>query len=459
MRNWTVSLILLVAPLIPLSADIYVDFTISHDGEVGTFRARLFHEQVPRVCANFIGLATGERAWLDPRTHRLREGVPFYDGLTFHRLIHDFVIQGGDPLGTGGGGPGYVFQDQFHPDLRHDGRYLLSMAHAGAHTNGSQFFITLEETPFLDDYHSVFGEVIEGRDVIDGFADPGQHPVDENERPVNAIVMDSVVVSGPALEGFMAAHAQAELPQWKPVNKEISYSMVDDGDGGTRPALRLHWHRRAQWDYPLLGSQTLEVADHGAEEPDGPDYFPWITLGFGLSVDDEPDFFTDVTGVFAEDPDQNLVAFPAFFQVLGLDYSHLPTVPQSMIAAGTEIRLSLPEGTLRLGFEGEEDGSWTFEPADGSAVASGAIEDFSEDPESAVPEEGFFIGGDDTLASLLARRTVTVFFDESVGPYGWTAVQPTLSFHEEGKGWFNGPVNADNPANVPFRGQFEITFP
>jgi len=148
----------------------------SHGGSLlGTFRARLEYDKAPRTCANFIGLATGQRAWLDETTGAIRNGTPYYDGLKFHRLDHDFVIQGGDPRGNGSGGPGYGFQDEFHSSLRHSGRYILSMANSGTNTNGSQFFITLEDASFLDDKHSVFGEVIDdssypnSRALIDSF--------------------------------------------------------------------------------------------------------------------------------------------------------------------------------------------------------------------------------------------------------------------------------------------------
>lgn len=117
----------------------------------GTIKLELFTDKTPKTCANFEKL--------------VKDG--FYDGLTFHRVIADFMIQGGCPNGTGTGGPGYQFEDEFHDDLRHDGPGILSMANAGPNTNGSQFFITHIETPWLDDKHSVFGKVIEGQDVVD----------------------------------------------------------------------------------------------------------------------------------------------------------------------------------------------------------------------------------------------------------------------------------------------------
>ncbi len=117
----------------------------------GTIKLELFADKAPKTVANFEKLAN----------------TKFYDGLVFHRVISDFMIQGGDPTGTGMGGPGYQFEDEFHPDLRHDGPGTLSMANAGPNTNGSQFFITHVACPWLDGHHSVFGKVIEGQEVVD----------------------------------------------------------------------------------------------------------------------------------------------------------------------------------------------------------------------------------------------------------------------------------------------------
>ena len=158
----------------------------------GNFTARLFEAETPNTVANFVGLAEGTREWTDPQTRR-SDKKPLYNGTVFHRVIESFMIQGGDPLGNGTGGPGYTFADEFHPKLRHDKPGILSMANSGANTNGSQFFITLAPTPWLDNKHSIFGEVVEGLEVVKKI---GETPTSKpGDRPLKAITVQTIKIS------------------------------------------------------------------------------------------------------------------------------------------------------------------------------------------------------------------------------------------------------------------------
>jgi peptidyl-prolyl cis-trans isomerase A (cyclophilin A) len=157
----------------------------------GDIVIRLFPDQAPKTVRNFVDLAQGSREWTDPR-NRQPSKDRLYDGTIFHRVIPDFMIQGGDPLGTGTGGPGYRFADEFHPDLGFDRPYLLAMANSGPGTNGSQFFITVAATPWLNGKHTIFGEVIDGVDVIKAIT---QVPTAPGDRPVTPIVLQSVTIT------------------------------------------------------------------------------------------------------------------------------------------------------------------------------------------------------------------------------------------------------------------------
>lgn len=156
----------------------------------GDFRVRFFDKEAPRTVDNFVGLAEGTKPWTHPGSGK-KTASKFYDGLIFHRVIDGFVIQGGDPVGNGTGGPGYRFADEFHPSLRHSRAGMLSMANAGPNTNGSQFFITLGPTPHLDNRHSVFAEVVEGLDVVLRI---GKVPTGRGDRPLNDVVINNVTI-------------------------------------------------------------------------------------------------------------------------------------------------------------------------------------------------------------------------------------------------------------------------
>ena len=159
----------------------------------GTVQVRLFPDHAPKTVRNFVELAEGSREWTDPETRQPTE-ARLYDGTIFHRVIPRFMIQGGDPLGTGTGGPGYKFADEIHPDLRFDRPYLLAMANAGPGTNGSQFFITVVPTPHLNRKHTIFGEVADAdsRAVVNEIANT---KTGRNDRPVQEITINSVEVT------------------------------------------------------------------------------------------------------------------------------------------------------------------------------------------------------------------------------------------------------------------------
>lgn len=157
---------------------------------LGTIKLRLFADKAPKTVANFIGLAEGTKEWRDPQTNRLVKR-PYYDGLIFHRVIPGFMIQGGCPLGTGTGDPGYEFEDEFSPDLKFTKPGLLAMANRGPNTNGSQFFITVAPTRHLDNRHTIFGEVVEGMEVVNKIANVTR---DSRDRPITPVTMQKVTI-------------------------------------------------------------------------------------------------------------------------------------------------------------------------------------------------------------------------------------------------------------------------
>ena len=160
---------------------------------LGDIKIELFRNHAPKTVKNFVGLADGSQEWSNPRTGEKQSG-PLYKDVPFHRVIAGFMIQGGDPLGNGTGGPGYKFADEFHPELTFSKPYLLAMANAGPNTNGSQFFITVAATNWLNNKHTIFGEVADqaSRDVVDAIA---AADTNSQDRPATEILLTHVTIS------------------------------------------------------------------------------------------------------------------------------------------------------------------------------------------------------------------------------------------------------------------------
>jgi len=223
---------------------IYARFNTSK----GDIEVRLTHEQTPGTVGNFVALAEGQL-----ENSAKKQGVPYYDGLKFHRVIADFMIQGGDPQGTGAGGPGYQFDDEFHVDLKHDGPGVLSMANAGPGTNGSQFFITHAATPWLDNKHTVFGRVVKGQDVVDQIAQ------DDLIERLEIIRVGEAAESWNAVEAFRLFNgAKAER---EAAAKKAEMDLLDslsEGFTQTESGLRYQIIQSGEGASPVIG-ETVSV--------------------------------------------------------------------------------------------------------------------------------------------------------------------------------------------------------
>lgn len=169
--------------------ELYAKFDTSE----GQIVCRLFSKDAPKTVENFVGLATGEKDWTDPAKREKKTGVPLYDGTIFHRCIANFMIQGGDPLGRGTGGPGYEFEDEFGSGRRFEKPGLLAMANAGPNTNGSQFFITVVPTPWLNNRHTIFGEVVSGQEVVTKVAN--EVPKGAGDKPTKDVKINKLTIS------------------------------------------------------------------------------------------------------------------------------------------------------------------------------------------------------------------------------------------------------------------------
>lgn len=416
-------------------AQIFADFEVSAGGSpIGTFRARLDFDKAPRTCANFIGLATGQRPWVDVTTNEIIKDQPFFDGLIFHRLDHDFVIQGGSSNGLGNAGSGYVIQDEFHPGLRHSGRYILSMAKtANPGSGNSQFFITLEQASFLDDKHSVFGEVIGGRDIIDDFADPNIHPTDRSvagapandpnysDRPVAEIRMDSVTITGPSLSGFDIHDSSLELPAFRVVQPAPSRNSA-------AASFTTTFDRIPQHDY--LYGFSFNLTD-------------WSAFRNILSIDGEAGYDFTATGLTT----------PRFFaRIEAVDYGFLQNPSTDSIPPGATITFTSRSGeTLSLTPDGSGTGTWTSSSGGSGNLITISITDQA-------PQTGAFLSTA-TQIQFLPLLALSFELDSPGDPANRASHSMLLDFRDELGGWSDGSAWTIDAQldGIPFRHEFSIT--
>ena len=407
--------LLFLAAALPLKGQIYADIAISHGStSLGTITITLEHEKTPRIVANFIGLAMGTRPWVDPTTGTIMENTPYYDGQIFHRLDHGFVIQGGDPTGTGSSGPGFVVQDEYHPTLRHSGRYIVSCAKTSQpNTTGSQFFITFRAASNLDDKHSVFGTVTSGQSIIDGFTNVANFPTERTEdpgaippkpeKPITDITMDTVTIYGPDLAGFDINDPAHRLPHVKHLTPDIAYDPDTDTFTPSYP-------REAQHTYQLLYSFDLES---------------WTHFRYTLSLDADPDFTFPITGV-------NFERF--FARVADVDYSQLYNPPADILQNDTTMILTDASGnTVTLVSDGAGAGTWSD-----SEGGSGNLTVFTMG--DSAPDTGEFTTTQNQ-AQFIPFANLNVTFDSPAGVAGWNSLSGIASFHSPTHGGFEGTVN------------------
>ncbi|MBC7979102.1 MAG: peptidylprolyl isomerase [Armatimonadetes bacterium] len=408
------SLLLFTLLLSQLSAQIHADFTVSQGGtSLGTFRVLLEHQKAPRTCANFIGLASGKRAWIDSKNAAVRTNTPFYDGLIFHRLIHSFVIQGG---ANGKDGPGYTILDEYDQTLRHSSAYVLSMAKGPfPNTGSSQFFITLRSATELDDKHSVFGKVISGTDIIDKFKNPGIFPTGAGDKPVTPIVMDSVVISGPDYASFDLAAPSLRLPS-------VGNTTFIPERNTAASSFLLRFDRRPKTNYFFLQSTDLAT---------------WSNPQHLLSLDSFANYQFSYLSITQ----------PKFFvNTATVQYEQIPEAPADLVTGEKTVRIRYPNGS-RIDLTLTPDFSvWEYADINGSNLGDGFLSNVLWT--DSVPSAGFLA---DTILQThripLGRLGVT--FDSPAGPENLSSLNTQLSFHTETSGWLEEPSGTSR-RRLPF---------
>jgi peptidyl-prolyl cis-trans isomerase A (cyclophilin A) len=316
-------------PLAGVSQEgIFVDFTTS----LGSFRCELDPVRSPRAVGNFIALATGTRSWMEEGSGRVR-AEPFYDGLLFHRVIDGFMIQSGSPNGLGNDGPGYVIPDTFDPALRHDRPGILSMANSGPNSNGSQFFVTVAATPWLDDVHTVLGWVTEGFEVVRAIS---QVETDEQDRPREPVRIDRVRIErvGVAAETF-DIHGLG-LPEVT----AVPLTVKQQGDG-----LRLSFEQPSHADLRLRESSDLEG---------------WSNIALGIDSQ-------AVIGAYRE---RVASGSAGFFALTRIQYPSLTFAPRSLGDSVLRLTFQGLAETVVMQLDADGGGGYTFGPGDPGTVAA-----------------------------------------------------------------------------------------
>lgn len=381
---------------IPAEDGIYATFQTSR----GSFVAKIDYDKVPATAANFIGLAEGTRPWVDMVTGTLQHR-PFYDGITFHRVIPGFMIQSGSPNGQGTDGPGYTFGDEFHASLRHDAAGILSMANSGANSNGSQFFVTLEPTSWLDDKHSVFGHIVEGMDVVNAIgavATPVTAP-----DVVTTIQHVTITRVGADAQAF-----DAVTPRGLPGGRESKAGLSREGSS------LLLYHDRPAFSQSFIATS--------------PNLNAWSYLGYVAQVatpsTDPLDLSSDAAGQTQR-----------FYRVSQVLY---PPQPHALI--GKTVLLTLMSGStpqvLRLDITGDPRGSvdYTTAPLGQAYIDQGYV-----------GTVGAYV-----LSSNLTDLRFTVAI-QNVGLFTFS-----LKFSAETEGWFTAQSYGATDGLWPYFGSFSI---
>lgn len=310
---------------------IFADFKTS----MGSFTCRLDYAIAPKAVANFIGLATGQRGWIDQKTGLVRTN-PFYDGLTFHRVIKNFMNQGGSPNGQGTDGPGYAFTDEFSPAARHDGPGVLSMANSGADSNGGQFFITAVTTPHLNDVHTVFGRVVGGLDVV--LAINGVATL--NDKPKTNVVTETVTIRRVGA----AAQAFDINAQGLPTVSNPAFSATVQGTNAN-----LLIGRGPRVDTKLFSSTNLTT---------------WTVQNLGLTLEEPMAGGVTVAATNSS----------AFFRIAQAQYAEPTLAPPSIAGRTVTLQFSGNVGTITLQPNASGGGTYTYAA---TTTTSGTIRSYT----------------------------------------------------------------------------------